>query len=585
MQSELRQIAGLAWRHRGRYALGFGALVVTDLGNLSIPWLIGQFIDAARAKGMDASLALRFALGVLGVSVVVAIFRYAWRMAIFGTARTIEFDLRERFFKHLLSLSPGFYQRRTIGDLMAHATNDLNAIRGLLGEGVMAGYDTAIMLVLSVITMAGVIDWRLTAAAMIPLPILAFVQWRLASTVHLRYKEVQATFGTLSERVQENLSGVRVVKAFVQEDAEEARFGATNQTYYDRYMRMTRLNALTDPMISFLSGLSAVIALGYGGTLVMSGELSLGSFIAFNSYLGMLVWPMLALGWVVNLAQRATASMARIRAIFDERPEVADAPDASAPEAIAGHLSIRDLSFRYAPALAPALDGVSVELAPGQTLGLIGRTGSGKTTLANLLVRAYDPPAGTILLDGHDVNDLTLAALRGAIAYVPQDAFLFSDSIASNVAFDPASHDTAAVRRATDAAQLTREVEAMPEGLATMLGERGITLSGGQRQRVSIARAFLKQAPVLVLDDCLSAVDTATEARLLSALRSHGENRTTVIVSHRISALQHADEILLLDAGRVIERGTHVALIALGGEYARIFERQALEASLATEDA
>lgn len=585
MRRELRQIADLAWRHRGRYAMGFGALMVTDLGNLTIPWLIGQFIDAARARGIDAAGAIRFGVAVLGVSIVVAVFRYAWRMAIFGTARTVEFDLRERFFKHLLSLSPGFYQRRTIGDLMAHATNDLNAIRGLLGEGVMAGYDTAIMLVLAIITMAGAIDARLTAAAMIPLPILALVQWRLASTVHHRYKEVQATFGTLSERVQENLSGVRVVKAFVQEGAEEERFRATNQTYYERYMRMTRLQALTDPMISFLSGLSALIALGYGGTLVMSGELSLGRFIAFNSYLGMLVWPMLALGWVVNLAQRATASMARIQAILEEIPEVTDAPQAIAPDRLPGHLAIRDLTFRYAPELAPALEGVSVEVAPGRTLGLIGRTGSGKTTLANLLVRAYNPPVGTVYLDGHDVNDLSLSTLRGAIAYVPQDAFLFSDTIEANVAFDPMPHEDQAVRAATDSAQLSGEVEAMPQGFGTMLGERGITLSGGQRQRVSIARALLKEAPVLVLDDCLSAVDTATEARLLAALRPLSAQRTTVIVSHRISALQHADEILLLDQGRVVERGTHAELLERGSEYRRLYERQVLEASLAAEDA
>ncbi|HEY9897650.1 MAG TPA: ABC transporter ATP-binding protein [Pantanalinema sp.] len=585
MRRQLRRIAGLAWPHRGRYALGFGALLVTDLGNLGIPWLIGQFIDAARARGIDAAGALRFGLMVLGVAIVVAVFRYAWRMAIFGTARTIEFALRERFFKHLLSLSSGFYQRRTIGDLMAHATNDLNAIRGLLGEGVMAGFDTTIMLALTVVTMAGAIDWRLTLAAMIPLPVLALIQWRLASTIHHRFKEVQATFGTLSERVQENLSGVRVVKAFVQEAAEEERFGAVNQAYYDRYMHMTRLQALTDPMITFLSGLSAVIALGYGGSLVMSGELSLGRFIAFNSYLGMLVWPMLALGWVVNLAQRATASMERIQAILDEVPEVRDGAQVRAPQRIEGGLSIRDLTFRYAPDLPSALDGLSVQVPPGKTLGLIGRTGSGKTTLANLLVRAYDPPAGTVLLDGHDVNDLSLSALRGAIAYVPQDAFLFSDTLEANVAFDPAPHDAGAVRAAAAAAQLEGEIDAMPRGFSTVLGERGITLSGGQRQRVGIARALLKHASVLVLDDCLSAVDTHTEARLLSALKRHAERRTTIIASHRVSALQHADEILLLEAGRVIERGTHAELLALGGEYRRIYERQALEATLATEDA
>lgn len=464
---------------------------------------------------------------------------------------------------------------------MAHATNDLQAVRALVGEGVMSGYDAAILVVMAIGVSAITIDWRLTLASLLPLPLLAVFEWRLGRTIHLRYKDVQAAFGTLSERVQETVSGIRVIKAFVQEPATQNRFEQDNEAYYERVMRMTRLNSLNDPVITLLSGLSAVIALGYGGRLVLDGHLSVGQFTAFLAYLATLAWPMLAIGWAANLAQRGTASMARIQAVLDEVPTVRDGTSARELQTPMGRIEIRDLSYRYGPDLPLVLDRLSLTVEPGRTLGIIGRTGSGKSTLANLLVRLYDPPRGTMFLDGQDLNDLTLASVRGAIAYVPQDAFLFSDTLEANLSFDPAPHTAEEVRAIARVVNLDDEIARMPRGYETMLGERGITLSGGQRQRVGIGRALMKQAPILVLDDCLSAVDTVTEARILAELRPLMAERTTIVVSHRVSTVQHADEILLLDAGRVVERGTHAELLDLGGSYRALHDRQRLEAAIA----
>lgn len=581
MRRELKILAGLTRPHWRRYTVGLISMAMTDVGNVTVPWILGRFIDEARAHRIDAPAALQFGGSVVGVSVLVAVFRYLWRMNIFGTARRIELELRDRFFRHLLTLSADFYQRRTVGELMAHATNDLQAVRSLVGEGVMAGYDAVILAGMAVVTMGVTIDWRLTLVSLAPLPCLAVFEWLLGRRIHARYKDVQAAFATLSERVQESISGIRVIKAFVQEQATCERFARDNQIYFDRVMGMTRLNSLNDPVISLISGASAVVALGYGGYLVLLGRLTLGQFIAFQSYLGMLAWPMLAIGWAANLAQRGTASMARLQAVLDEVPKVRDRPGALTPEAWSGRIDIRDLTYRYAPDRPAVLEGIHVTVEPGRTLGIIGRTGSGKSTLANLLVRVYDPPAGTMSLDGHDLNDWSIAALRRAIAYVPQDSFLFSDTLAANLAFDPTPHEPESIRTVARMASLEGEIAGMPRGYETMLGERGITLSGGQRQRVSIARALLKEAPILVLDDCLSAVDTATEAWILAELRPVMTQRTTILVSHRVSTVQQADEIVLLDGGRIVERGSHAELLALGGAYRALHDRQMLERSIA----
>jgi ATP-binding cassette subfamily B multidrug efflux pump len=580
ISSDTKHLLHFLAAYRGRYMLGCLFMTCTDMGQLAVPWLVGQVVDRLSSRNIDAAGVRHYALALVITAVFVAVTRYGWRAYIFGTARLVDRDLRQRLYQHLQALSLDFHLRHKVGDLMAHATNDVQAVRAMAGEGVMAGWDTLVMGFGAAAMVISTVDWRLGAVALSPLLLIGPCGYWIANKLHHSYEGVQAAFSLVSDRAQEGFAGIRVVKGFARERHQEIVFAEANTAYQAAFAHMCRYDVAFDPVMNLLASMGFAIGLFYGGWLVLTGRLSVGQFVAFNSFLGMLTWPMLALGWTINLLQRSTASMGRLQKIFDAQPVVRDAADAQPLRDPQGHLELRGLSFAYSSELAPALSGVSLVARPGATIGIMGGTGAGKSTLANLLVRLFNPPRGQVLLDGIDVNDIKLADLRAAVAYVPQDGFLFSRSIAENVAFDPKPHDDESMRTATRRAQLESDVLEFPHGYETMLGERGVTLSGGQRQRLGIARALLKDAPILVLDDCLSAVDSDTETRLLAELKSDMATRTTLVISHRTSALAHCDEILVISNGCVTERGRHEQLVALGGEYARVNKRQQLEAAI-----
>ncbi len=580
----LRSLLALLDTRRRAYLLGLLALAISDSGQLLIARIVGRTVDGLREGRLDqAGLWARGGAIVL-VALAILAARYAWRHYIFGSSRAIERDLRQRLHDHLQGLDARFYLEHKVGALMAYATNDVPAVQVAAANGMMAAFDAVLVFLGAALMMGFTVSWQLALVVLLPLCLLSPLSYLLGRRLHRRYGEVQEAFGQLSERVQENVSGVRVVRGYAAEPREAARFRQANEAYRGRFSEMLRYDVAFDPMIGLLAGISFSLGLGLGGAMVVQGRISLGTYVSFNTYLAMLVWPMLALGWVMNLFQRATASMERLQALLHTRPAIADRPEALAlpPEQRRGRLELRRLSHRYDPDLPPALEGIDVRLEPGRTLGILGRTGSGKSSIANLVLRVFEPAEGQVFLDGHDVRDLRLADLRAAVAYVPQDAFLFSASIAENIAFDPRpeAYSRAEIEEAARLADLAGDLAAFPAGYDTMVGERGVTLSGGQRQRVCLARALIRQAPLLILDDALSAVDTATEARILAALRPYLAERTAILIASRVSALREADEILVLDEGRVIERGNHASLLAAGGAYRRLYERQQLEEAL-----
>ncbi len=581
---ELRLIGGYAksrWLH---YAAGILALAAVDLMNVYIPQFTGQITDGLKAGtiGMDGVWRLIGLIILMGAAMAAG--RFGWRYFIFGAALDVRRRLQEDLFAHLEKLSMRYYNEHKTGDLMAHFTNDMRSVQMLMGPTVVTAFDATVMLVMVLGKMMFYVDMRLTLVAVIPLLLIMYGDYYYGKVMHRKFFAKQRAFSDLTDQVQEAVSGIRVIKAFVQERQELAAFARVNRLNQDRNMAVARTQALFMPLLDLVIGVSGLLTLLYGGYLTIAGEITLGQFEAFNLYIAMLVWPMLAAGECITFISQGMASLKRIRTILDEKPEIVDGAEVKDVAALRGEIELDGLTFAYPDQEdVTVLDSIRVHVDQGSTLAVLGRTGSGKSTLANLLLRLYDAKSDMIRIDGRPICEIPLSVLRRDVAYVPQESFLFSDTLERNIAFGAERKSREEIQRAARDACIHSNIMDFPEGYDTMVGERGVTLSGGQKQRSAIARALLKDAPILILDDALSAVDTDTEEQILHNLRRNRAGRTTIIIAHRISTIQNADRILVLDEGRAAEYGSHEELMALGGIYRSIHDKQQLEKQLREE--
>lgn len=577
----LPRLYSFARAYRGAFLAGFACVILANAASTAMPWLLGRAIDSLGRPDVTPRDILGFALLIVLVTAIAGAGRFGMRLLLNGASRRIENDVRDRFLAHLMRLDAGFYDATRTGDLMSRATNDTQAVRMAVGPGVMYLVNTLFTTLFALAVMFSY-SVRLTLFSLIPLALLPPVFLFFGRAIHRRFERIQEHFGALSTMVQENLSGVRIVRAYGQEAAQEDAFAGLNRGYLERNMALARISSVFSPLLGLLTGLGSLAVLWIGGLEVMAGRMSAGDFVAFFFYLGLLSWPMMALGWVVNLFQRGAASLQRIVRILDTPPAVAEPSDPIDPGPLRGEIEFRDVTFRYPGTERPVLGGVSFRVDAGRTAAIVGPTGAGKSTILALLARRYDPDEGAILLDGVPLDRLPLDRLRQGMAVVPQDAFVFSDTIAGNLALGlpEGIEPDGRIERVARIARLHDTIESFPRGYATRLGERGINLSGGQRQRATLARALARDPAILLLDDALSAVDTHTETAILRELRTELRDRTAIIVSHRVSAVMDADQIFVLDEGRIVERGKHEELIERHGLYASLLRRQLLSEHL-----
>jgi ATP-binding cassette, subfamily B, multidrug efflux pump len=581
MLKQLRPLFPYLKRYRAGLFWGTVSVLLTNGIWILFPQVIRVAVNDLSA-GITHHKLVVYSLLLVGIAFGKGIFQFLTRWIVIGISRDIEFDLRNDLFSHLETLSYSYYQRTRTGDIMAKATNDLNAVRMLLGPAIMYSANTIVYTAGALAFMIKMSP-RLTLLTFLPLPVASIVVQYFGSRIHERFERIQAQFSDISARAQENFSGARIVRAFAQEDAEIRLFEKDNQEYIARSLKLVRLMGMLWPTLEAMLGVAVVLVLWLGGRQVIEGHMKPGDFVAYLTYMVQLTWPIIALGWVINIFQRGTASMGRINQILTEKPEIVDSPQAAASpnRPIVGDIEFRNLRFKY-PDGSTVLHDINLKVPEGTSLAIVGPTGSGKTTLVSLIPRIYDSVRGSVLLDGRPLQDYPLSSLRHSIGFVPQETFLFSDTIRENIAFGVESATDEEIRQAARGSSIAQDIENFPEGYNTMVGERGITLSGGQKQRTAIARALIRNPRILILDDALSSVDTYTEERILEHLKKVMEGRTTIFISHRVSTVRNADQIAVLSGGRIVELGKHEDLLALNGYYAELYNKQLLEEELET---
>lgn len=558
------------------YLSGIFILFIVALLNIIPPYIVGIIIDSIKNQTLTTTNLFRWVGLILIIAITLYVFRYLWRLMIFGAASRLSRLLRNKLYTHFTKQSPSFYSKQKTGDLMAHATNDIQAVEMTAGEGVLTLADSIITGGIVIITMATTISWELTLICLIPMPFMALITNYYGSLIHKRFFKAQAAFSILNDKVQENISGIRVIKAFGQENAESSDFSTKSQDTVSKNVSVAKIDALFDPTISLIVGISYFLAISFGSKFVLQETLSIGQLTTFSMYLGHLVWPMLAFGWLFNIVERGRASYDRISSLLNTKPEIVDKNEAL-DEIPQGRLTYNIYNFNYPEKNSPTLNNINFSLDKGQTLGIIGKTGSGKTTLMRLLLREYDLEDGNISIGNHSIYDYKLESLRSSIGYVPQDNFLFSTNIAENISFSKTDTQMDEIQKVAELAMIHDDITQFDDRYGTMVGEKGVTLSGGQKQRISIARALLINPEILVLDDALSAVDAKTEEAILQNLKRNRLNKTTIIAAHRISAVMNADLIIVLENGNIVERGTHSELLKFNGWYKEMYTQQKLE--------